>query len=336
MRNDAMLKPVLLLVIITLLISYSWSQRKDYRNDALEVTDNVRDFVVVHDISGTVLEKVHKIIELIHDRNLFIRIDRERIQSWITYPEKAEEFKRDLEWAIKGLEQLNKLRSIWPLSQEQSSRREELEELIFFGGHDLLVYENVIKKKNIYARDLPFAVSGSEAVEYGISDGCTTATKTFIVLAKAAGIEEIRFVGTGCTSDYNRACPTIGVNRDSNVTINGHWFALVRIQDRWALVNCTYFNSNSIYESGRYEILYELDGMPILPETLMLKVLRIPSFQREDICHNRLYVQCVGMDQNDDHDVENHEALMNMSVSGDRDCPICQYSQFQALFIRLR
>ncbi len=338
MRKDKIRKPLLLLMLFSLLIliSSSWAQKKDYQQDALEVTDKVSEFVAMHNISGTVLEKVHKILEVIHDRNLFIKIDRERIQSWITYPDNAEEFKRNMEWASNSLEQLNKLRTIWPLSQAQSSQREQLEETIFYGKHDLLVYANVIKKKDIYSRDLPFAVSGAEAVEYGIADGCTTATKTFIVLAKATGIEEIRFVGTGCTSDYNRACPVVGINRDPAVTINGHWFALVKIQDRWALVNCTYLDPYSTNEASRYEILYELDGMPILPETLMLKVLRIPSFQREDICQNRLYVQCVGNDQDDDHNVENHEALMNMSVSGDRDCSICQYAQFEALFLRLR
>ncbi len=144
-----------MLFSLLILISSSWAQKKDYQQDALEVTDKVSEFVAMHNISGTVLEKVHKILEVIHDRNLFIKIDRERIQSWITYPDNAEEFKRNMEWASNSLEQLNKLRTIWPLSQAQSSQREQLEETIFYGKHDLLVYANVIKKKDIYSRDLP-------------------------------------------------------------------------------------------------------------------------------------------------------------------------------------
>jgi len=327
---------ILFQLICFLIISSSWAQEKDYRNDALRVTDKVREFVAIHNITGTVLEKCHKIIELCHNELLFIKIDRQRIKSWVSNPEEAEKFKSKLKWASQNLEQLNRLRLIWPLSQEQSNQREELEKLLFYGNHDLNVYENVISKKNIYPQDLPFVVSGSEAVEYKIADGCCTTTKTFIVLAKAAGIENIRFVGSSCTSDYNDACPIIGYNRDPDVTINGHWFALVKIQEKWALVNCTYFNSYSQNEFSRYEILYKLDGLPIVPEHLLLKVLIIPSFQDNDTCHNRLYVKCVGENKDDDHDVENYEALMNISVSGDRDCPICKYPLFPALFLRFR
>lgn len=303
-------------------------QKKSYRHDGLEVNEKVKKFVIQHDISGSVLEKVHKIIEIMHDRFLFIRIDRKKVQKWLEDPKKLEDFRGRLEELKTELKQLEEKKKTDLLSKEEVERRKEILKNIFYGEHNIKIYEEVIKKKDIYPKDLPFVVSGAEAVEYGIADGCTTATKTFVVLAKAAGIKEIRFVTTGCTLNYNRACPAKGDPRKKGVTISGHFFALVKIQGKWALVNCTYFEPYPEDKNQRYEIFYELGGRQITPETLKLNVLKIPSFQRKGLCHTRLYVIGVGENSNDDLDVENYNALMNMSVSGDPDCSLCKYNKF--------
>lgn len=328
MRKRIKKTSVTAFIIILSMCSVIYAQMKDYQNDALKITDKVEDFVINHNIFGTDLEIVHKIIELMHNELYSVRIDRKRMESWVTSPGEAQEFKSQLEWLDGALDQLNRIRMIWPLSQTQTLKREGLEKAIFYGKHDLQAYENVFKKKDIYARDIPFAVSGAEAVEFGISDGCTTATKKFIVLAKAAGIKNIRFVCTGCTSNYNGACPVKGQSRQPNVTINGHFFALVKIEDRWALVNCTYFNPHAIDEQNRYETFFSLDGLDFSPENLKLRILKIPSFQKEEICQSQLYVIAVGKHCDDDLDVENYEALMNLSVSGDRNCSTCRYNNF--------
>jgi hypothetical protein len=300
----------------------------DYKNDSLKVTDCVRDFVRLHHIEGSDLDKIETIIDLLHDESLFIPIDRKRMETWVQDPQAAADLRAQVDWLKTSIRQLDRLRRLWPLSREASQRLEDLQEMVFYDDHDLQVFENVIGRKDIYPRDVPFAVSGAEAVEYGISDGCTTATKAFIVLAKAAGIQNIRFVATGCTSDYDRACPAKGRSRDLNVTISGHFFALVEILGRWALVNATYLNSFGLDEASRYEIFFELEGQIVTPETLKLMILRIPSFQKESLCQNRLYVIGIGADAEDDMDIENWDALMNMSVCGDRNCPTCKYDPF--------
>ena len=319
---------LLFILLVFLMPAPVPAQIYDYRDDALKVTEKVEDFVRIHHVEGSDLEKVKKIIDLIHDGHLFIAIDRKRMESWVQDSRVAVEFRRQIDWLKTSIGQLDKLRNLWPLSREASQRMEDLQKTVFFAEHDLQVFENVIRTKGLYPRDVPFAVSGAEAVEYGISDGCTTATKAFIVLAKAAGIENIRFVATGCTSDFNRACPVKGISRDMNVTISGHFFALVKILDRWALVNCTFLNSYGIDENSRYEIFYELEGQVVSPETLKPMILKIPSFQKESICQNRLYVIGIGANSQDDMDIENWEALMNMSVCGDRNCPTCKYDRF--------
>jgi hypothetical protein len=313
-----------------LLISSPAQSQKDYHHDDLAVTEKVKTFILDHNITGSDLDKIHRIIEIMHDKLLFIRVKRSRIQGWLQEPEEIEVFKSQLRTAVEELRQINYRRLTALLSKDEYEKRKELQEFIFYGMHDLSVYSNVIQKKDIYPQDLPFVVSGAEAVEYGIADGCTTATKTFIVLAKAAGIKEVRFVPTGNVLDYNKACQAKGKTRKPGITINGHFFALAKIQGKWALVNCTYFEPYSLEDSIRYEIFFELDGEEVSPEMLTNRILKIPSFQREGKPRppSRLYVIGVGKDNDDDLDIENYKALMNMSVSGDRDCAICKCSQF--------
>jgi hypothetical protein len=192
-------------ILLFLILSCSSQNKYDYHHNGLEVTPAVREFVARHNISGTDLEKVHKIIKVMHDRFLFIRADRKQIQSWIENPKKAGEFQNHVHQLKKELELLNQKRLTDPLSKEEYAKRKELQKSIFFGEHNLRIFKDVFSKKNIYPEDLPFVVSGAEAVEHKIQDGCTTATKTFIVLAKAAGLEELRFVPTGNTVNYNQA-----------------------------------------------------------------------------------------------------------------------------------
>jgi hypothetical protein len=328
MMRDMKSFRALLLCTLPFFFQPTVSAGKDYRNEAIKKTAEVEEFVRNYNIKGSDIEKIHRIIELTHDRFLFIGIGRRRIQEWIQDPKQAEEFKSKLAERQAGLDELYRKRTMTLLTKEEHKKLGEERQWIFFGEHDLMVYDKLISKKDILPNDLPFAVSGAEAVKYRISDGCTTATKAFIVLAKAAGLKEIRFVATGCTSDYNRACTSTGIPRKKEMAISGHFFALVKVQSKWALVNCTYFDPYSPDEKKRYEVFFELDGQPVSPDSLRQSILKIPSFQREGLCHKQLYVIGIGRNGDDDMDIENYDALMNMSVSGDRDSPICKYERF--------
>jgi hypothetical protein len=309
------------------------SGAEDYRDDALKVTPEVEAFVAEHYITGSDLEKVHKVIEVAHDKFLFPRVERERMEKWLVNPEEAADFRASLQEKKISLNRLYDKRSSSLLTAEEDKQRQEWQREVFMGDHDLKVFDEVIREKDILPQDIPFAVSGAEAVVYGISDGCTTAAKTFIVLAQAAGLKETRYVATGNVPDYNLACPAKGKPRKPDITINGHFFALVKVDGRWALVNCTYFDPYSEDEKTRYEIFFSLDGQDVNPEMLKSRILRVPSFQREAAKGapnppNRLYVIGVSRDSRDDMDIENYDALMNLSVSGDRNSRICQYDWF--------
>ena len=308
---------------------------KDYRDDALRPAPEVEVFAADHALLGSDLEKVHKIIEVAHDKFLFPRVDRERMGQWLADPREAAKSRASLREKEASLERLYEKRKAALLTGEEDKQCRDWQREIFIDTHDLKVFEEVIRKKDIDLQDIPFAVSGAEAVAYGISDGCTTAAKTFIVLAQAAGLKETRFVVTGNVPDYNLACPAKGRPRKPDVTINGHFFAMVKIDGRWALVNCTYFDPYSQDEETRYEIFFELDGQAVDPDMLRSRILKVPSFQREASGKapnppNRLYVIGVGRDSQDDLDVENYEALMNLSVSGDRNSRLCRLDPFES------
>ena len=321
----------LVLAAAAMLISCSHEPVKDFHHNGLEATEVVRKFVAQHEISGTELDIVKKIVEVMHNEFLFVRTDRNQIMQWIQKPEAVEVSKDSISKLKMELNNLLARREKELLSEEDFKKIKELQKSIFFGEHNIMVFENVIRKKDIYPDDLPFVVSGSEAVEYAILDVCTTATKTFIVLAKAAGLKDLRFVCSGNTEDYNSACPSKGEPRREGVTINGHFFALAKIEGKWALVNCTYFDPYAEDDNLKYEIFFTLDGEEITPEMLPLKTIRVPSFQREGVPPppKLLYFIGVGKDSDDDMNIENYQALMNLSVSGDRDSSICRFDAFK-------
>lgn len=316
--------------LLIFLFSVAVLGSKDYRDEALKVTKDVEAFIARHGITGTDLEKVHKIIEITHDKYLFPRIDRRRMGDWMQNPRKAEEFRNSLNQTKADLKRLYEKRASQLLTEGEVKQRKEWQEAVFMGEHDLKVFYDLVRKKDITSEDLPFAVRGAEAVTYGISDGCTTFTKTFIVLAQAAGIRETRFVATGNVPDYNRACPSQNQPRQPKITINGHFFAMVKIEGKWALVNCTFYDPYSEDDAGKYEIFFTLDGQEVNPDMLKMRILKIPSFQHEGTPPppNRLYVMGVGRDSRDDLEIENYDALMNLSVSGDRNCPDCKFPRF--------
>jgi hypothetical protein len=110
------------------------------------------------------------------------------------------------------------------------------------------------------------------------------------------------------------------------VEIDGHMVALVKIDGQLAPVNCTYFEPYSLDEDIRYEILTSFEGRPINPDELRGKILRLPSFQKESFPPSELLIVGVGKGPDDDLDVENHVALMNLSVSGDPNDPTCRWT----------
>ena len=224
---------------------------------------------------------------------------------------------------------LNQKRLEKILTEEEHRTRKDLLREIFFDKHNIRVFENLLKQKRMKPQDLAFVVSGSEAIEHRVRDGCTTMAHLFIAVAKAAGLEDVRFVVGANVCEFKEACPQLGKPRIEDVEIDGHMMALVKIDGKWALVNCSRFEPYATDEKFRYEILYELDGEEISPEMLLGRVIRLPGYQRENFPPSELLIVGVGADKDDDLDVENHTALMNLSVSGSPENSICSWDLSQ-------
>lgn len=311
---------------ILLFFALPWTCRKGYRADSLKVTDEVREFVAAHRIAGSDREIVHRIIEITHDPFLFIKTDRPLLKSWIRDPKLVEAFQADVSVKQGRLAEIGRTTQNRLLSAKEAQERGDLVREIFFGTHNLRVYHNLIKIKKMRPEDTAFVVSGSEAIQFRIRDGCTTMAHLFIALAKAAGLKEVRFVIGANVSEFLQACPFGGHDRLRDVEIDGHMIALAKMDGRWALVNCTYFEPYALDEDVRYEILTSFEGKEIRPEDLRGKILRLPSFQKEGFPPSELLIVGVGVDPDDDLDVENHAALMNLSVSGDPRDPSCRWT----------
>jgi hypothetical protein len=298
---------------------------KGYRADSLKVTEEVRAFVATHHISGSDRQIVHKIIEITDDPFLFVKTDRPLMKSWIRDPVLVETFKAALSKKQSRLAEIGFGPSGGLLSAEGAQERRNLLQEVFFDTHNLRVYDGLLKHKKMRPEDTAFVVSGSEAIQYRVRDGCTTMAHVFIALAKAAGLKDVRFVVCANVSEFRQACPLSNRNRLTNVEIDGHMVALAKIDDQWALVNCTYFEPYSLDEDVRYEILTAFEGKPINPGELRGKILRLPSFQKVSFPPSELLIVGVGSDPDDDLDVENHIALMNLSVSGDPNDLTCRW-----------
>jgi hypothetical protein len=66
------------IMLFFLLISSPAQSQKDYHHDDLAVTEKVKTFILDHNITGSDLDKIHRIIEIMHDKLLFIRVKRSR------------------------------------------------------------------------------------------------------------------------------------------------------------------------------------------------------------------------------------------------------------------
>lgn len=313
-----------LLIIVSL--AGSWACQRGYRADSLAVTELVRGFVSQHGISGSDMDIVQAILEVIHDPALFIRIERPMMKTWIRDASLAERFQESMAEKQARLDALQDKTRKSILSVAEVQERRELLRETYFGRHNLRVYNDLLRSKRMLPEDLAFVVSGDEAIRHRVRDGCTTMAHVFICLAKAAGIEDVRFLVGANVSEIRQACSPAGGCRDESVEIDGHMVAVVKIDERWAIVNCTYLEPYSDDPAVRYEILTSFEGQAILPESLVGKVLRFPSYQREGFPPRELLVAGVGSDPDDDLDVENHSALMNLSVSGDPGNPTCRWS----------
>jgi hypothetical protein len=172
--------------------------------------------------------------------------------------------------------------------------------------------------RDVSPRDYPFVLTGSQVLELGVIDGCTSASRMFAVLANAAGIETRLVCCSNLDSIRRVVRPGLEPVRE---VVNGHKMALVRIAGRWHLVNPNYYAPE---RGPAYEIFTEVDGQAVGPEMLLGRILRLPSMQVADGRRSpELLVTNIGAPGVVDMGERTLDENLNLSVSGDPGDPIC-------------
>lgn len=275
----------------------------------------VKEYAVGLDDPG--LHTVRSLIRALTTRDLFVRVDRRVMARWQKEPITRASWVVRLQRTgdrIARLEAVAKKRLLdGEEAAELARERRRLRRMKRQEAAWLAVYSKV------KPRDYPFVLTGRQVLELGVIDGCTTASRAFAVLARAAGLE-VRLVGAS-NLDTLREVWRPGRERAEG-GVNGHKMALVRIKGRWRLVNT---NFHAPARDPAYEILDVVNGKPVRPETLPGQVLRLPSMQVDDGRRSpRLVVTNVGAPDAEDLGEHSFAANLNLAVSGDPLSPVCR------------
>jgi hypothetical protein len=161
--------------------------------------------------------------------------------------------------------------------------------------------------------DVFFAPSADEIIRTKAAFGCSHYARSFVAVVKALGLvnnpEDLRYVISSKADDYNRALE----NKDSEMTINGHQFVLVKIASGWVAINTSKSEYTAMSEGFSPELIKPPHNIPV----------RFESYP--DVT---FLLRKIGKDYNDDCGDNSLAALMNISRSGDAHDPGFKWEGF--------
>ncbi|MGA1864879.1 MAG: hypothetical protein ACMUHX_07445 [bacterium] len=161
--------------------------------------------------------------------------------------------------------------------------------------------------------DVFFALSADEIIRTKTAFGCTHYARAFISVVKALGLidipEDLRYVVSCKADDYNNALE----KTDSQTTINGHQFVMVKIDSRWIAINTSKSESTAMPEGFSPESVRPPQNIPV----------RFDSYP--DVT---FLLRKIGKNYNDDCDDNSLSSLMNISRSGDSQGSDFRWSKF--------
>ena len=168
-----------------------------------------------------------------------------------------------------------------------------------------------------YMRDNPanvfFAPSADEIIKTKAAFGCSHYARAFMAVVKALGLiddpQDLRYVVSSKSDDYNRALE----QADADMTINGHQFVLVKVNTQWIAIN-TSKSEYTIMPDG-----FSPDNIGP-PHNIPVRFSSYPDIT--------FLLRKIGRDYNDDCADNSLPALMNISRSGDPECPDFKWDKF--------
>jgi len=268
-----------LLVLILLSVFFPTTAFSEKDVSLIEVTPNIREYAIntvkpVLD-SCTKRDKLSlllKISDILIDSEIGIHTNKIEPGAYIIY-DKLEKIK------LGFLMTFN-------LSSEQKK--------------NLKAWHSKFMQKN--PADVFFAPSADEIIRTKAAFGCSHYARSFIAVVKALGLvdkpEDLRYVISSKADNYNQALEKM----DSEMTINGHQFVIVKIASKWIAINTSKTEWTAMPEGFSPDFLNPPPNIPIWFESYL------------DVT---FLLRKIGKDYNDDCNDNSLAALMNISRSGD-------------------
>ncbi len=161
--------------------------------------------------------------------------------------------------------------------------------------------------------DVFFAPSAAEIIRTKAAFGCSHYARAFIAVVKALGMiddpKDMRYVISSKSDDYNRALE----KSDKEMTINGHQFVMVRIGSGWIAINTS---------KSEYTVMPKNFSPDELtpPENISVRFGAYPDVT--------FLLRKISRDCNENCNDNSLSALMNISRSGDSQCPDFRWKKY--------
>jgi hypothetical protein len=258
------------------------------------------EFAATLEIPESPLEATHKLIETLHDRELFSHVNRKDMANFGQKGFSLEKYKRRLEAKLART--------------RDKREKAKLEKSIEVLDAEYRAWQG--RYSAFDRRDWPFCLSGEEYVQYRITDGCTSFAKLFMTLANELGLyQDMRLLISKSFDGLKENIDLLGTDRIPQKPINGHQMVLAKWDDKWRLINVTIYKPKSKKrEVEEYEILDKVDSVSITPENILYKKLDLPAMATNTELRS-LVAAAVGKDRYDDLGVRNLDDSLRIGTA---------------------
>jgi hypothetical protein len=161
--------------------------------------------------------------------------------------------------------------------------------------------------------DVFFAPSADDIIKTKAAFGCSHYARSFIAVVKTlhlvANPKDIRYAISSKSDNYNQVL----AKRDSEMTINGHQFVIVRIDGKWVALNTSKSEWSQLPDSFIPDSVVPPKNIPI----------QFSSYPEVTFLFRK-----IGKDFNDDCNDSTLTALMNIYRSGDTKNPNFKWEEY--------
>ncbi len=267
---------------------------------------------------------LRSLVRAISSGRYFTRVERRVMARWHRDPPTRTRWLAQLARTRKRLLELTRLAKTRLLDGPEAKDLSQSQRSLTHMQRRNAAWKAIYSKVN--PRDYPFVLRASDALRLQVIDGCTSASRIFCLLAQTAGLDARPVEASNLETLREIWKPN---EKRMQKTVNGHKMALVKLGTNWRLVNT---NSYAPLKAMPYEILTELDGKPLMPQSLAGKVIRLPSAQVADGRRSPvLVVTAVGKKGTTSLGEYSQDANLNLAVSGNPDDATCKNPALKGL-----